>query len=278
VGDSRDLAVRVRRLRSLRGALAAAVTLGAALAVALLAASPSPARADRESGPVAVVAFGSAGGVETATNMIPASGSGAVLTDQLPTGAKQAAITVAPVTGTTPDPAFEGLVDTVVANYPKLSGAPRKAQRIITCAVVAAIAGRIFSKDGDFTFNETDPTVEAVVLQSCLRVAVGLSRTFAPNAANPASAACRSVQKSISIRITQTSSGYTGQVNGRTHKPSSPSPVVVACQRTATGLQLMVRPRAHGLTLPQVVGPNLGIAFSNRSNKSVGVRVTFTVR
>jgi hypothetical protein len=271
MGDSRDLAIRLRHLRSLRGALAAA------LAVVLVAASASPARADGASGgPVAVAAFGSSGGTEVATDTIPGGGSGTVQTDQLPASATQATIQTAPMNTEVKEPTFDDLVDTVVTNYPQFGKVNRTAQRIITCAIISALVGRATTnKYGDFVFTENQPTLEALTLYLCLRVALNISVT---NAANAASATCHSGQQALAIRITRTSSGYSGKVNGKTHKPSGRSPVAISCQRTATGLQLTVRPRTPGRTLVQVVGPTLGVAFVNPSNQSVGVRVTFTVK
>ena len=277
MGDSRDLAIRLRRLRSLRGALAVVVALAAALAVVLLAASASPARADRGSGPVAVAAFGSSGGTEVATDTIPGRGSGTVQTDQLPASATQATIQMAPTTTHVKGTTFDDLVDTVVTNYPQFGKVNRTAQRIITCAIISAIVGSAKTNTyGDYEFTENDPTFEALALDLCLRIALNISTHAA--AANSAAAACHSGQQALAIRITRTGSGYSGKVKGRTHKPSGRSPLAISCQRTATGLQLTVRARTPGHTLVQAAGPNLGVAFVNPSTSSVGVRVTFTVK
>jgi hypothetical protein len=277
MGDSRDLAIRLRRLRSVRGALAVVVALAAALAVVLLAASASPARADRGSGPVAVAAFGSSGGTEVATNTIPGGGEGTVQTDQLPASATQASIQTAPMNPS--EAGFDGLVDTVVTNYPQFAKVNRTAQRIITCAIIAAVVGSATTnKYGDYEFTETDPTYEALALDMCLRIALNISAPSAAGAAISASAGCHSGLQALAIRITKTSSGYSGRVKGRTHRPRGRSPLAISCQRTATGLQLTVRPRAKGSTLVQAAGPTLGVAFVNPSTKSVGVRVTFTVK
>jgi hypothetical protein len=255
------------------------MTLAAALVVVLVAKPASPARADGASGgPVAVAAFGSSGGTEVATDTIPGGGSGTVQTDQLPASATQATIETAPATTEAKEPTFDDLVDTVVTNYPQFGKVNRTAQRIVTCAIISALVGRATTnKYGDFVFTENQPTLEALTLYLCLRVALNISASAA-DAANSASAACHSGRQALAIRITRTSSGYSGQVNGRTHKPSGRSPLAISCQRTATGLQLTVRPRARGRTLVQAAGPNLGVAFVNPSNQSVGVRVTFTVK
>ena len=174
MGDSRDLATRLRRLRTLRGALAVVVALAAALADVLPAASASPARADRGSGPVAVAAFGSSGGTEVATDTIPGGGLGTVQTDQLPASATQATIDTAPSTTAVHEPTFNDLVDTVVTNYPQFAKVNRKAQRIITCAIIAALVGSAkTNKYGDYEFTETDPTYEALALDLYQRMAGG---------------------------------------------------------------------------------------------------------
>ena len=227
---------------------------------------------------MAVAAFGSSGGTEVATDTIPGGGLGTVQTDQLPASATQATIDTAPSTTAVHEPTFNDLVDTVVTNYPQFAKVNRKAQRIITCAIIAAIVGSATTnKYGDYEFTENDPTIEALALDLCLRVALNIS-TNATGAATSAAAACHSGLQALAVRITRTSSGYSGRVKGRTHKPSGRSPLAISCQRTATGLQLTVRPRTRGQTLVQAAGPTLGVAFVNPGTKSVGVRVTFTVK
>jgi hypothetical protein len=226
-----------------------------------------------------MVAFGPHGGSESITETVPGPGDGAFQTDQLPASAMQATIKVSPPTNVNQEPTFDDLVDTVITNYPRFSKVNRTAQRIIACAFIAALAGSATSNSqGDFVFTANDPTVEALALDVCLRIAVGLSMKHAADAAISTSAVCFHAERAIGIKITRTGSGYSGQANGLTHKPSRRSPVAVTCRRAGTGLQLTIRARARGRTLRQAAGPTLGIAFVNPSNKPVGVRTTFTVR
>src|SRR6202040_3248938 len=122
------------------------------------------------------------GGTEVATDTIPGGGLGTVQTDQLPASATQATIETAPVNSQ--EPTFDDLVDTVVTNYPQFGKVNRTAQRIITCAIIAALTGRATTnKYGDYVFTENDATMEALALDLCLRVALNISAKAA-NAAN----------------------------------------------------------------------------------------------
>jgi hypothetical protein len=228
---------------------------------------------------VAVAAFGSNGGTETTVATVPGPGDAMVQTDQLPASATQATIQVGPVTNTNLGGAgFDQLVDIVVTANPRFAKVNRTAQRIIACAFISALfAGATTNAEGDEVFTETDPTYEVLALDMCLRIALSLSAKHAPNAGISAAATCRRADRAIAMKITATGSGYRGQVNGRTHRPSRRAPVTIACQRTAAGLALTIRPSTRGRTLQQSVGPTLGIAFVNPSNKPVGVRVSFVV-
>jgi hypothetical protein len=268
-------ALRARRIASRRRAAGAVLALLVAVLTAVLAsAAPSPARAHGESGPVAVAAFGADGGTETAVATVPGLGNAAVQTDQLPATATQATVEVARTAGDAK--AFDGLVDVVISSFPKLAKANRTAKRIIACAFIASLKANPQYVFTQVSATEADPTLEALLLAACIQIALSLPVQHAPDASISAST-CHRVDSAIAIKITATSSGYRGQVNARTHKPSHLAPVTVACQRTATGLALTIRPSAAGHTLVQAVGPNLGIAFVNRSSKPVSVGVSFVV-
>jgi hypothetical protein len=254
----------------------------AAVVAALFALAASPAATAHKPGPVAYVAFGSHGGVETAVETIPGPGDGAVETSNLPSSATQATIDIAPKNPSDSIKNFDDMTAAVVSAFPKFAKLNQTAQRIVTCAILSALAGTgLYNNEGDIDprFDEKDSTLQLVILDSCLKIALALSASSPTGTAHDsAAAACRRAERSISIRLTHTSSGYHGQTVGKTRKAKGRTPLVVSCRHMGKGLRLAIRPGARGRTLLQVAGPNLGVAYVNPGTQPVGVRTTFTVR
>jgi hypothetical protein len=225
-------------------------------------------------------AFGEHGGTETSNVTVPGPGNATTQTDQLPAAATQATIKVEDPTNTDLGASgFEKLVDVVVDANPKFGNVNRTAQRIITCAFISALIGNGIDGDQSYTFTESDPVFETFTLNMCLRIALALSHLHAADVAAPASSSCFMAAHAIAVKITKTRAGYTGQVNGRSHKTSlRREPAVVSCRRTRRGLQLSIRPRARAKTLHQAVGATLGIAYVNPTNHPLRVRTSFTVK
>ena len=244
-----------------------------ALAVLLVAfaAGAAPVGAQRASDPVAHTA----NFPQTADASVPGPGDATVESSTLPAFAAQASIDVQPLTPTDAKN-FGEITAVVVSNYPTLGKLSKRAQGILTCVLLSAALTTQFGETGNVV--DSNPLLQVLYLDECLRIALKLTMTHAPRVAGSASAMCFHVAQAIGIQITRSASGYRGVVSGRTHKPSGRSPLLVSCRRSGNGVQLTVRPRVRGRTLTQVVGPSLGIGFSNPGTKPVGVRATIAVR
>jgi hypothetical protein len=249
------------------------ITLVAALALAVTVGFS--ARADGRSGPIAVAAHFP----QTATETVPGSGDGTVQSSELPATAAQATIDVQPNApkGSDDIRTFDDLTDVVISSFPKFGRLNRPAQRIITCAILSDLYSNVEGLQPGVV--DSEPVLQILVLDMCLRVALQLSSQQSHGAVAVARLpACRRLDAAIAIRVTRSGSGYRGQTVGRTRKPSSRSPLSISCRRRGTGFRLTIRPRVRGRKLRQVVGPTVGIAFVNPTNKPVGVRTTFAVR
>jgi hypothetical protein len=196
---------------------AIAGTLVAAVTVALLAAPASPARDGRPSGPVATTA----GFPQTANGQVPGGGEATVTTSDLPQAVHKATIDVEPRTAADAS-LFGGLAMTFAHQS-------SRGHRVLLCVFVAQASLRY--GNGDETVAEQDPTLVALFLHLCIRLALSLPLTHSADAASPASAACSTTAKAIGIQVTRVSGGYRGQLSGRTHKPKSSSPTVITCRR-----------------------------------------------
>lgn len=152
------------------------------------------------------------------------------------------------------------------------------AQRIIACAFISALVNNGVETDQGYEFGETDPVFETLMLNVCLRIALALSGLHAADVAAAGSSPCSITVHAITVTITKTRAGYTGKVNGRSHKTTlRHAPAVGSCRRTRRGLQPKIRPRARGQTLRQAVGPMLGMAYLNPTNHPLHVRTSFIV-
>jgi hypothetical protein len=223
-------------------------------------------------------AFGANGGTETSNLTVPGPGNGETMTDQLPTGATVGKIEVQSTNTDLGGSGFDKLVDIVVQANPVFGHVNRTAQRIIACAFISALLNNGVATDEGYTFTETNPVLEILTLNVCLRVALALSGLHAADVAAAASSQCSMAVHAITVKITKTRGGYTGKVNGRSHKTTlRRAPAVVSCRRTRRGLELTIRPRTRGKTLRQAVGPMLGMAFLNPTNRPLHVRTSFIV-
>jgi hypothetical protein len=222
--------------------------------------------------------FGEHGGTETSNLTVPGPGNGATMTDQLPMAATEAKIQVQSTNTDLAGSGFDKLVDVVVDANPKFGNVNRTAQRIIACVFISALLNNGVETDQGYQFTETDPVFETFTLNLCLRIALALSGFHAADVAAPASSGCSMAVHAISVKITKTRGGYTGKVNGRSHKTTlRRAPAVVSCRRTRKGLELTIRPRTRGKTLRQAVGPMLGMAYLNPTNHPLHVRTSFIV-
>ena len=235
------------------GLLAGAIVGGAAAANAKLLAAP---RAHAANFP------------QSTTVSVPAGGDAMVTSSALPPQTKQATVDLEPVTS---GAALQGLA-TVLATL------PTRGKRVLTCVLLYAALPDIaqFIEDADFA----DPVLGLLLLHACVQMALSIGAGQATGALASLASACARADRSVSLKLTHTASGYHAHLHGKTRRPSGHSPLVTSCRRSTTGgLVLTIRPRSHRATLPSVVGPNLGVGLvsPSTSKTAVAVRTTFSV-
>ena len=200
------------------------------------------------------------------------------MTDNIPPSSTQGSINLQPE-GSSDQQAFDGLVGALMEDNPGLipTRLNQRSKRILTC---------VFISYGPFVSDYPDSVGTAVVgqllqpliLNACLQLALSFpSPPAAADSASSASAKCPRFEAAVTLQITRSRSGYRVVVNSKAHRPSGPPPATISCRRSGRGLLLSVRPRARGRKLPQVIGPTLGIAYRNPTNKPLTVHTTFKV-
>lgn len=194
-----------------------------------------------------------------------------VISPTLPATATSAAITVAPATS-----GDARLFDLMTE---ELSSKPTRGARVMDCVLIYFSLAT--TSDEDVAFGANDPTLQALFLHVCLRVALALpTKQGARLSASSTPTACSQADKRIAVRITRSGAGYRAQVHARTHNVSRrSSALVISCSHQGNGLQITIRPRARNRTLLQTVGSTLGIGFTNPTTGStVNVRTTFQIK
>jgi hypothetical protein len=193
-----------------------------------------------------------------------------VESSDLPANAAEATVDVQPETVKSSDDikAFDDLTDVIISSFPKFGGLKRPAKRIIACAILSDLYSNVESLQPGVV--ETEPVLQILLLDTCLRVALRLSSQQPHGAAAGARLACRRFDSAIVLRVTRTCSGYRGQTVGTTHKPTGRSPLSISCRPRGKGFRLTIRPRARGRKLRQVVGPTLGIGFRELRQQARG--------
>ena len=212
-------------------------------------------------------AFPSSGGTETAQVNTPADGTAAVSTDTLPANATQADVTVTPLT----DEQFFGKLRVAL-------GTPifDFAERVEACVGVTEAV----IKNPNFFPTYTIPrdrTLQLLFLSACLQTALEVSLQPA-NQARDARAGCAVATQFMSLKISHSSAGYSGQVSPTARRIKLKSRVRMTCQRTARGLRLKIRPLRRGQKLRSTVGRTLQLGVANPTKAPVRLKVAFTVK
>jgi hypothetical protein len=244
--------------------------------VATIAANCADVQAGPRSDPLAVAACAPIGCTESTTLTLPAGGEGQAVTDAIPANATQGSINQQP-TASTDQQDFDKLVNTLVSDNPNLIP-PRlnqRSKRILTCVFVSY--GPLAFNYGDENFPVALAHIfQALALNACLKLVLSFP-SGASDGARSASARCGRFDAAVAIQITHSRSGYSGVINGRTHRPSGRPPATISCRRSGRGVLLTIRPRVRGQRLRAVVGPMLSIGYRNPTNKPVSVATTFKV-
>lgn len=215
------------------------------------------------------LAFSANGGTETATLAMPADGTGVASTDQLPAKATQADITVTPLT----DEQFFSQLGVALQNSLFFDFSTR----VEACVVVTEQV----VKDPNFFPAYTipkDKTLQTLFLAACLQTALEVSLKEQVQA-RIAGAGCLQTPLFMSLRYTRTGSGYSAQVGPTSKRPKARrSAVKVTCRRTATGLNIKIRPRKRGQKLRSTVGRTLALGVVNPTKGSTKLRISFTAK
>lgn len=246
-------------------------------AVAAMVSISSAADAGRKSNPIAVMACAPTGCTESTTLSVPAKGLGETMTDQIPASATQGSINLQP-TSSTDQQDFDMLVSTLTEDNPGLipTKLNQRSKRILTCVFVSYLP--FTTNYPDKYLAVTGQIFQAMVLNACLQLALSFpSPPAAADGAGAASVGCARFDAAVTIQLTHSRSGYRGVMNSKAHRPSQRPAATISCRRSGRGLLLTIQPRVRGQKLRQVVGPNLGVAYTNPTNKSVTVRTTLKV-
>lgn len=243
-----------------------ACALLAALIAAVVVFAPA-AQGGSGPGPIAVAACAPKGCTETENLSVPAGGTGMVQTDQLPTKATNATVTVKPQTS-----ADVGSFDRITL---VLAKTPSVKKRLLFCLLLYSVGITYGNDSTDITLNE--PTLTTLWLNGCIELAATLP-VVPPSSGRAAAAGCSQVTKSVAIQISRAGRGYQARLSGMTQTVSGPSAAVITCRRAGAGLQLSIKPRKRGQTLRQIVGSNLGVGLLNRSTAAVRTRTTLVIR
>jgi hypothetical protein len=225
----------------------------------------------------AAVACNSTGCTETSQLTVPAGGSGETLTDRIPPGATKGSITIKP-TDPGDQQVFDSLVDSLLENNPGLIPVKlnRRSQRILSCVYVSYLP--FLSNFPDSAPLASASIAQAMFLDACLQLALSFPpMPPAARSARSAKAACARFDAAVTLQVTHRRSGYSGTMIGKARRPSGRSPAVISCRRSGGGLRIDIRPRRRGQKLRKVIGPKLGVAFRNPTNKPVTVRTALTV-
>jgi len=254
------------------------IGVGVITAVAAMAAIAPARQAGPRSDPIAVTACASTGCTESTQLTVPAGGSGETLTDQIPASSTQGSINLQPTTSNDQQD-FDSLVSTLLENNPGLipTKLNQRSKRILTCVFVSYLP--FLSNDPNLTTVAVRGHIyQALVLNACLQLALSFPPTpAAVGSASSTSAQCARFDAATTIQITNSRSGYRGVINSKAHPPSGRSPATISCRRSGRGLLLTIRPRVRGQKLRQVIGPMLGVAYMNPTNKPVSVHTTLKV-
>ena len=213
------------------------------------------------------LACGKNGCTETSTGTAPANGALVTSTDTIPPAATEGSYKIEPLPGTDPHD-FDGLTAAVVESFPWTAKNSKYSQAVLGCALLSYLPIANTPVDQPITYEHVERQV--MLLNICLRMAQSLKQ--AP--ARAAASGCGQIAEAVTVKITRTSSGYTGTVAGKLHKPGR-SGLRVSCRRQGKGFVVKVRPRKRGQTLRKAAGPKLAIAYQNSSSRPVGIRTTF---
>lgn len=214
------------------------------------------------------------GGSETSNTSAPAGGAALTNTDQLPGTATQGSLGVTPLSGD--DLAsFNAMIAAVVDTFPNTQQLSKKGQATLGCVLVSYL-NIATQPDEHHVFTVTDLNLQAAMLDTCLQLARSLPGKTRRQAV-VASATCGRVDAAVTVRVTHSRSGYQVTTVGPSGGALRPA-MNVSCRHNGTGLVLGIKPRKRGQTLRQAGASELGIAYSNPSTKTLGIRTTFKAR
>ncbi|HLW96233.1 MAG TPA: hypothetical protein VKS25_12720 [Solirubrobacteraceae bacterium] len=245
--------MRIPRHSLARGAIVAAVAVTVALTASSLGAFPAT------------------GGSETSDGSAPAGGAELTHTDNLPVNATQGSIAVQPLSADDLS-SFNAMIAAVVDTVPNAAKLSKKGQATLGCVLMSYL--NIANQTPGHVYTFTDLDLQAAMLNICLQLAQSLPGAT-HNQARAAAATCGRIDAAVTVRITHSSSGYRVTTLRRRARLSRPG-LNVTCRHAGTGLLIGVAPGKTGQTLPQAGAPQLGIAYSNPSKATVGIRTTFT--
>ncbi len=218
-------------------------------------------------------AFPANGGSETSTGTAPANGSLITSTDNIPASATQGSFAIQPTPGTDPA-AFDDVTSGLVEDFPWLAKQSKRSQAVLACVLLSYLP--IATKPIDYVYTFSDLELQAAMLNVCLRMALAIPKTgAASDRAHTAAGACGRIDAAVTVKLTHSAAGYSGSVSGAIRKVKRPR-LTVGCRRKGKGVLLTVRPRTRGQSLRSAAGPKLAIAYTNPTNKPVGIRTTFT--
>jgi hypothetical protein len=240
---------------------------------------------------VAIRHCGLNGCTESNTLGIAAGGLGVSMTDDIPANATEASVSMAPKCGTAADrrvarvaaceQSFADMIDTFIGGVPKLTGlhSGTKAKRLVACIYLAGLARLAVLGDRTFDVVERAATAFDLILVMCVQALYAdsaLARDL-PSADSARTSACGRIVKTLKLQFTKTGGEIAAKAVSATRTSKSRLPVSISCKHSGAGLLFTLKPSRRGQTLPQVIGPTVGIGYVNRGTAHTTVQTTFKV-
>ena len=219
--------------------------------------------------PAAAAPFAADGGTENAQLNMPADGTGASSTDQLPQKVTQADVTVTPPLS---DEEFFGHLRAVLAG-PYHDAFP---DRALHCVVMT----EDLSKDSNYFpgYQIQGKALQIMFLQACIELALDVTVNGKAHAQS-ASGGCYLRPEVAALKTTRTSTGYVMSVSPATPTTQKAKTTVnLSCRRTAAGMKLQIRPRRRGQKLRSTIGSKLAIGIVNPTTQAIPLKIAFTAR
>jgi hypothetical protein len=179
----------------------------------------------------------------------------------------------------TPDQAakqFDQLATVFVAEFPSLKRLSVKSKRILTCVFMTA--GTLVNTWSGESFQETNPALQLLFLDMCLKIALSLPVTPALATAGAAAAGCSQLQGSIGVTGSRSRGAVHVVVNGTPRSATARPPLAVSCRAHGSGIRMTVRSRKRGRSLRQLAGPRLTFGFVNRGTRPIPLHAKISVR